>query len=79
MTNFRLRSLNRVGRVFGRTRTDRPPTFAEYIASLRNAPAPRSDDHDLRGGVELAGHRAAPADRTSTAMTAPTDAANIFG
>lgn len=79
MTNFRLRGLNRVGRVFGRARTDRPPTFAEYIASLRNAPAPRSDHHDLRGAVELDGHRAAPADRTSTAMTAAHDAANTAG
>jgi hypothetical protein len=77
MITFRLRSLTRFGRVFGRARTAAPPTFAEYIATLRKAPPRSSDPHDLRGVVELDGHRAAPADRTSTAMTAAREAADI--
>jgi hypothetical protein len=37
MINFLLRGYKRIGRVFGRTQAAAPPTFAEYIASLRNA------------------------------------------
>ena len=37
MINFLLRGFKRVGRVFGRAHTAAPPTFAEYVASLRNA------------------------------------------
>jgi hypothetical protein len=37
MIKLLLRSYKWVSRVLGRAQTAAPPTFAEYIASLRNA------------------------------------------